>query len=270
MEQIKTLEQLSPLISAQFKRGVMANAPLSPASFQREIQRGTLFAQRMDGGLILLRRRDGFWRMSFYLQPDGDVSSLELPKQTVLEIPTRPRDLALKQSETLWKEKGFRLLFSRQRMELVRRSDDVAVRSDCCVPLAGCCVRPAVAGDEPEILRLMEENYDRRTACLPTDDELSEDVAAGQVFLAVTCPEGQVAGFLRLLRTKRIAEVRQIAVSEPFRGRGIAGALLNQLTLAEGQKGHVWVSQNNGAALRLYESFGFVKDEWTSTVWIYE
>ena len=263
MEQIKTLEQLSPLISAQFKRGVMANAPLSPASFQREIQRGTLFAQQTDGGLILLRRRDGFWRMSFYLQPDGDVSSLELPKQTVLEIPTRPRDLALKQSETLWKEKGFRLLFSRQRMELARRSDAFAVRSDC-------CVRPAICGEEPKILRLMEENYDRRTACLPTDDELSEDVAAGHIFLAVTCPEGQVAGFLRLLRTKRIAEVRQIAVSEPFRGRGIAGALLNQLTLAEGQKGHVWVAQNNVAALRLYESFGFAKDEWTSTVWIYQ
>jgi len=291
MKPIRSLDELSPLLMGQLKKGVVANAAFHTAGFESEIKAGTLFAESIPGGLILLRRREGFWRMSFYLQPEAELTALELPDQTVMEIPARPRDIALKQWETRWEARGFRLLFSRQRMALTQRSADAetgadrAVRSDfaagsgcevCddrkagsdCAPYFDYEVRLAVQSDRDEVRRLMEENYDRRTACLPMDDELAGDIASQSVWLAAY--RGRVCGFLRLIREKRTVEVRQIAVSAEFRGRGIAGALLDQMYLGEGQRGHVWVAQNNAAALRLYESFGFVSDGWTSTVWLYE
>lgn len=262
MKRIDSLSQLSPLLLSQMKGGVVSNGAFSAASFAREIERGTLFAQTVPGGLLLFRRREDFWRMSFYLQREVNLREANIPAQTVMEIAPRPKDAALKETEQLWEKQGFRLLFSRRRMTLKRRREEFS-------PQSRCCVRLAEPKEQALIRQMMERNYDRRTACLPTEEELAFDIASQSLWLAID-EDSKAAGFFRLLTEKRVREVRQIAVEKEYRGQGIASALLDRLTLEEGQQGRVWVAQDNQAAIGLYESIGFEDDGRTSTVWLYE
>ena len=68
MKQVKSYEALAPLLSAQLRRGVVTNCALSAGDWQREIESGSLYTQDWEGGLLLLRRREGHALLQFYLQ----------------------------------------------------------------------------------------------------------------------------------------------------------------------------------------------------------
>ena len=56
MRRVESYAALTPLLSAQLRRGVVTNCFLSPADYQREIDAG-LFYEEGDGFLLLLRQR---------------------------------------------------------------------------------------------------------------------------------------------------------------------------------------------------------------------
>ena len=114
MKQIQSYEELSPLLSAQLKRGVMTNTALTQEDWRREIAGGTLWAEGWDGGLILLRRREGYARLNFYLQELALPAGLNWEGPTVMEIAARPRDEALAAAVEFWKGQGFKELFRRE------------------------------------------------------------------------------------------------------------------------------------------------------------
>ena len=58
MRRVESYAALTPLLSAQLRRGVVTNCFLSPADYQREIDAG-LFYEEGDGFLLLLRQRAG-------------------------------------------------------------------------------------------------------------------------------------------------------------------------------------------------------------------
>ena len=74
---------------------------------------------------------------------------------------------------------------------------------------------------------------------------------------------GQVCGYGCLLGLFEDAEIANIAVDIPFRGKGYGGALLGaMLEKAKGlgaSRALLEVRVSNATAIRLYEKFGFVK-----------
>ena len=91
MRRVESYAALTPLLSAQLRRGVVTNCFLSPADYQREIDAG-LFYEEGDGFLLLLRQRAGYRLLNFYLHPGAKLCLPEQPSPLITELACREKD----------------------------------------------------------------------------------------------------------------------------------------------------------------------------------
>ncbi len=258
MKQIERYEELAPLLSAQLGRGVVTNAALTPEDWRREIAGRALWVEQWDGGLALLRRREGRAVLNFYLRGDT-VPDLAWDGPIVLEIAARPRDEGLLRAAALWRGRGFGDLCRRERLALPRG----AAVADGDGPLTARIAAPA---DLEAAQALLQGNFDPMTGCLPTRAELERDLAKGNVVCA-DGPDGVPAGLLHIAPGRGSTQLRHLAVGEEHRRRGMAQALLSRYLEHTGHaKSLVWVRTDNDPGRRFYAKNGYAPDGWTSVV----
>ena len=251
MRNITDYNELSPLLSAQLRPGVVTNAVQKKEDYLFAIAHGALYVQEFPGGLYLLWRRESHWQLYFYRQRDGVLPALEdMEHPVVLEVASRPRDAALRAMEPVWEELGFRRQFDRLRM--TRPAGPLqSAPEDGAVYLAG-------ESDCTEIRRLLLEVFDPHLSCLPTRAELRRDIAQERIFMTH-------GGVLRTAGN----ELCQLAVDPALRRQGIAQKLIGAFLRQRGYaRSTVWVRRYNTGAIRLYESLGYQPDGWTSVVWL--
>lgn len=256
VRQIEGYDQLTPLLSAQMKRGMVTNALFSAGDLRREIAAGTLWVHAWDGGLLLLRKREAGWRMNFYLRDMDHPSGFRPDGPVVSEIALRPRDTGLERAIAYWQEEGFSTVFRRKRLALPPGARAKA---------GPFPVRTAQPGDRACVSEILASCFDPLTGCCPASDELERALADGQFLLALA-PDGLAVGLLHICPERQGTQLRHLAVAEPFRGQGAAQSLLAAyLERAEGRS-QVWVREDNGPACRFYEKNGYRPDAWTSAV----
>lgn len=254
MERVEQFEALAPRLSAQMKRGVVTNNFLSREDYDREIALG-LLVRETEGCLELLRRRQDYYVLNFYLQPGAAPSLPPVDLPVVLELVWRPRDAAAtaaaaKQFETL----GFVRQFSRKRWQ--RQPEPW---------LSSGQVRFAGIDDASAVLSLMERSFDHFGGCIPAQDMLARDLSERQVLAA--WDEDGLAGLLHFQRGRAASEIRHLAVRPDCRKQGLASALLGAyLQETQGQKSQVWARQGNVPAERFYEKYAYRPDGWESVV----
>ena len=73
MQKIENFAQISNLLNAQLKRGVLTNNFLRGDDYTREIANG-LYIHEADGALLLFRERGDHLVMTFYLHPNAVLS----------------------------------------------------------------------------------------------------------------------------------------------------------------------------------------------------
>lgn len=254
MQPITSYDALLALLRAQWKPGVVTNAVPSGEAYREELRAGSLYAHTWPGGLLLLRRREGFQRLSFCLQRDAALPDWEPELPTVLEIAARPRDGALLAAGLAWQDRGFRLLFTRQRM--TRQPGPAG--GEAVFP-----VRIAAPEEQAEVQALLRDCFDPRTGCLPVAAALKEDLNQGRVLTVGAC-----GGILHQVPAPGGTELRHLAVAPRLRRQGAAQSLLTAYLRREGGRvSRVWVRRDNPAAISLYEKNGYAPDQWTSKVY---
>lgn len=259
MKLVESYEELAPLLSAQLRRGMVTNAVLTADDWRREIANRALWCQSWEGGLVLLRRRETHCVLNFYLQELALPGNLAWDGPTVLEIAARSRDEGLLKAVDFWREQGFERLFRRERLALPKDTKVPAGDGPLTVRMAG----PADAGD---IRALLQDNFDPLTGCLPAEEALANDLAAGNV-VCVSPPGDKAAGVLHIAPGRGSTELRHLAVREAYRRQGAAQSLLSRYLEHTGfAKSLVWVRTDNQPARRFYAKNGYAPDGWTSTV----
>lgn len=260
MEKIESYAELAPLLSAQLRRGVVTNAFESQTGYEREIAAGRLAVQTMERGLLLFHQRQGYQRLNFYLQ-EQRLPPLSLDQPTVLEIAYRARDEKMRQAVELWQSAGFQLLFHRQRMQ--RPADPTPPES------LGAGVRLARPEDQTVVQAMMDGYYDPVLGCLPTADELAEDIRDGAVFCCEA--DGVIVGMLQVALGRTSTEMRHFVVRPECRRQGIAQRLFESYQAqTQGKRSMVWVLADNLPAVTMYEKNGFHTDGWMSAVLYYD
>ena len=73
MRKIENFAQISDLLNAQLKKGVITNNFLRGDDYTREIANG-LYIHEADGALLLFRERGDHLVMTFYLHPNAVLS----------------------------------------------------------------------------------------------------------------------------------------------------------------------------------------------------
>lgn len=257
MEPIPSYEALSPRLTAQLRRGVRTNCFYTAPQLRAWIGAGALFARDVPGGLLLLTRRPGHFRLNFYLT-DLTQPLPPLPAPTVAEIPFRARDAALQEAAAYLQEQGFTPLLRRVRL-----------KRPALTPPAAVSLRapgPDVAGP---VMAFLADCFSPLTGCLPTLDELSDELAQGRIL--VREDTAGLAGLVHFSFDGRAGEIRHLAVRPDLRGRGLSGELIAAfLTAADGASSTVWTGRDNTAALRAYHAAGFAPDGWESAVLVKE
>lgn len=115
MRRVESYAALTPLLSAQLRRGVVTNCFLSPADYQREIDAG-LFYEEGNGFLLLLRQRAGYRLLNFYLHPGAKLCLPEQPSPLITELACREKDQdAMRRAQDALCALGFAECFHRLR-----------------------------------------------------------------------------------------------------------------------------------------------------------
>lgn len=120
-------------------------------------------------------------------------------------------------------------------------------------------LRPARASDVAEIVRI-----ERASFADPWSEDSFRRILGGQaaIFHVVELPpEKAVAGYIIAFSIGPDAEVLNVAVDPAYRGRGLAGEMLDSVLIQLGAGGvrtaFLEVRESNRAARRLYGSRGF-------------
>jgi GNAT superfamily N-acetyltransferase len=130
--------------------------------------------------------------------------------------------------------------------------------------LGGHAVHIAREADFDGVRAVLHGSFDPRTGCLPTESELRNDIMQGNVLCV---KDSTVCGVLRTVPRPASVEIRQLAVREDARRRGVAKSLVHAFVdRHRDKKSTVWVLDGNAPALRVYTSAGFDPDGWRSTV----
>ena len=122
-------------------------------------------------------------------------------------------------------------------------------------------LRPAVEGDLLDVVRI-----ERACFADPWTEESFRRLLAGQpaIFLvAVFPPDSAVAGYAIAFAVGEDGEVLNVAVEPEFRGKGLAGQMLDALLIELAARGvrtaFLEVRESNRAAKALYGSRGFTE-----------
>ena len=241
MRKIENFAQISDLLNAQLKKGVITNNFLRGDDYTREIANG-LYIHEADGALLLFRERGDHLVMTFYLHPNAVLSC-------------RAKDAeAMANAAAQFCALGFREVLRRTRR----------TRKPEAFPVETTAV-PAKPEDFEDISRFLSEHFSALTGCLPTADDLHENLANGHT--VITRDEKGVSGVLHFAVSRASTEIRHLAVRADCRGKGLAGELLTAyLAATDGAKSQVWARTGNAPAEHFYEQHGYRPDGWTSAV----
>ena len=117
MRKIENFAQISDLLNAQLKKGVITNNFLRGDDYTREIANG-LYIHEADGALLLFRERGDHLVMTFYLHPGAVLSLPETDRPVVTELSCRAKDAEVMANAA----EQFCVLCFRQVLRRTRRS----------------------------------------------------------------------------------------------------------------------------------------------------
>ena len=115
MRKIENFAQISDLLNAQLKKGVITNNFLRGDDYTREIANG-LYIHEAGGALLLFRERGDHLVMTFYLHPNAVLSLPETDRPVMTELSCRAKDAdAMANAAEQFCALGFREVLRRTR-----------------------------------------------------------------------------------------------------------------------------------------------------------
>jgi [ribosomal protein S18]-alanine N-acetyltransferase len=122
-------------------------------------------------------------------------------------------------------------------------------------------LRPAIEGDLSQVAQIEKSSF-----ADPWSEESFRrllDVAPAIFLVALFPPEQAVAGYIVAFSIGEDGELMNVAVDPKFRGKGLAGQMLDAVLIELGARGvrtaFLEVRESNSAARALYESRGFIE-----------
>ena len=312
---IEKYEQISELITANLKKGVRTNTAMSREEYEREISHGSLMAGETPQGLIILRNRPSHIKLNYYINDIvSPIDLVELEKAIraegwnrsdeccnnkneqerpspdkliVTETAFRERDTALKETVGYLAGCGFEEVLSRVRLSRPAGAPDENAENAVEISPEKVesreeensrftfYVKKSTAEDAAAIRPLLHSSFSPITGCLPEDDELRLDAAAGNILMLFADndsrhPAARPCGLLHYAAAKKSAEIKHLAIAPQMRGKGLSAVLINAfLKECSGMKTTVWTGSGNAPALNAYKDCGFTEDGRRSSVMIY-
>ncbi len=253
MRTVTDADELICHIGAILPGAKLTNGLPDAETLRRKASSGILSASVSEDGILLYEKADGFLRLRYLLKNEKPLIEADPGQTTVVEAAFRSGDGKVNDLFSAIAANGWRRALNRVR--LTRPAGHAQEAEDE--------QEPYVPSPE-EALGWLKSCFSPLTGCLPTEEEIREDVADGRLL-------SYRGALLRFKRSGNVTEIRQLAVLPEYRRQGLGRALVRRyLSLCGDKKCRVWTGEDNAAALSLYESAGFVTDGMCSAVAVRE
>ncbi len=247
---VKTYQEVAEVVNTLLLQGGVTNGLPDRDAMEREIRQGTLFLQEEGRGLLLVRRREQWDRLTFFLRKGQTLRGWQPERSTLAELPFRRATDPIGEVAASLEGIGFRQILTRVRYTR-RGREDGSLPQETSLAWEGS-------------YELLCSSFPAMTGCLPGREEWSALCNAGQV---LTVP----GGVLHYEQKGKTSELRHLAVAAECRRQGIGRTLVGAyLRRCGAGLCRVWTGEDNVSAQRLYESFGYEKDGWTSRVYYFD
>lgn len=256
MKKITDIFELNKLTSSHFGKGYVTNYFISKDNAEKYIADGKMYFETVGKSLFIIRRREGFSTLYYCMSCDEVPDFGFLDETTVTETAFRTKDEALINADSLMCDCGFEREFFRKRMVFTNTdTDNVELPTK---------VRYADLSELDFVYGLLENSFSHMTGCLPTLDELSENIKNSEIILH------EDGGVLHYVHGRASFELRHLCVDEKMRGHGISGELVRFYNGIVPKKSLVWVREGYLPAEKTYENNGYTADGMKSSVLIYK
>lgn len=244
-------KQWAEEIAQSISKGMRTNFYASAEEFLPLVKEGRISKAAFAGGSYCFVEKENQIDVYFFLEKEtAPVEVPKLEKLLVLEqvaLAKTGTSPALEEWETI----GFEKYLQRKRLFLSAKKTEAEQRE-----ISFC------KEEETEtILGMMENAFEPYTSALPDLETLRKDLAEHRVIAARE--GGDLLGFLRFGREKKVSVLWQIVVTPEGRGKGVGEGLVRDwiaLERAEVAKFQLWVREDNPPAMKLYEKLGFLSD----------
>lgn len=231
--------------------GRRTNCYFPAADWAALAEGGSVLRMDFPGGCYLFLEKERQFDLFYFLERDAKPASLPpLGKPVLLEQVAAEKAGASPAPEE-WEAAGFRRYLQRKRLFLAAKAAVPEEREPC------FCREE----EQGKIEKILSDSFEPYTSALPDTETLAADLREKRVLAARR--DGELLGFLRFGREKKVSVLRQIAVLPAARGRGVAEGLVRGWVALERDnvaKFQLWVREDNPPALRLYEKLGFMPD----------
>lgn len=255
MKKVDKYEIISSLIMKQLKRGVMTNNFLTENDLKIEIENNLLYYYEYDGGLLILRDRTTHYILNYYINDiTKDIEEI-FDKDVVVEIVSRPNN---NDDEVIKYFEKQNFMCCLERVRYVHNCDEI-VGNDTTDAIQLC-----KTNDAENVHKILKENFDSYTGCIPIKEILIKDVENENVYIY---KDENIKGILHINKSKISSEIKHLIVIENERKKGIATKLVNKyLCDVDTKKKTVWTGKENFCARKFYEKNGYELDGYTSIV----
>ncbi|GAB1448408.1 hypothetical protein MASR2M44_14170 [Bacteroidota bacterium] len=255
MKQIDSFQELEELLlKFQLPRNLTNNF-LMPSVLEEQIQRGNLWIDSSLSNCCLLVDKGFCYQIYYHVNSAEEKFNLPVDKPLVLEIVYRGSLGYPEEVVSFWEKQGFAKYLKRDNLALAgAKVMPVTLNPDVVIELLNDDLAVNFA------YHLFSKDLDRYTGDWRSLEEIHAYAINKQLLFAHI--EGKLAGVLQMEHKNNINWLGHIAVSEEFRGRGIANSLVDRF-IKHGWNGpstkyQLWVIHDNEPAIKLYARFGFV------------
>lgn len=275
MDEIKTLEEFSGLVKT-FKKKCgksVTNCYLMPKEIAEKAEAGKVGACCTEDFLYFLIDEQDYYRMYFYLPPDGKIEMEQPDKLVVLDfVEKQGRAVGQERLYRQFEGSGFQEHKTYQRMYLniEENSEWEKMNREISSEYAQGY---GVESMSEDMLGLWREGLDIYSTPLPDEQKLKEDIEA-QNIITVTDKEGHLCAVNCMNRYGESCLLQHLAVKREHQRKGIAQFLfcksIEIMKNSGVRKIFLWVDVKNEAALNLYIKCGYQKEGTDSKQFIYK
>lgn len=256
MKLIRDIETLNGLLQKYFLRNTTTNNYVLSDAYKKHIANQCLFYVTTDHNACILVKKFDYYQLFYYINDHNELMINDLNNAVFMEILYRGEDQRPAEIISYWEKCDFKQHLTRNI--LIANKEQLSFKSGI-----ASNIKIKYAETEKEIIftkELIENSFDKYTGDILTFNEVKFFAEKRNIICAYL--DGNLGGILQFEIKNNIIWLGHIAVSQKYRGFGIATALVKAYItdndLHPNGRYQLWVIKDNVTAYALYKKFGFV------------
>lgn len=253
MKQLKNISEYQDIVSLHGVRGCASNDYIQTEAADL-IAQGALFAKRGEKNAFLLVKKDGFYRVYYYINDFDEVMDFG-KEEVVTEILFRGSIGEPPQQIEYLEKCGF-------KRNLVRDQYFAKYSSFTSpIPLEGVKIGFAETVEQVKwAIKLFNSSFDKWSGDF-ISEAMDELLLQEKGMLIATEENGTLMGALHLEKKQGCLWLNHVAILPEYRGRkvgrGLVEAYIEQGYVDDNSRYAVWVQRQNIPAVKMYQNKGF-------------